>query len=199
MKDEQYIKRILTAFDKTFPIDFEVIRAVMPLLRIHKIDKKSFLLNPGEISNTMNFIAKGCMRVFYMDDNANEHILQFGIENWWINDLNSYLNNEPSRMYIQAIEDTILIQINKMDLEELYIKFPDISNFFRIKFQAAYVSLQERMISSMTLEAYERYRIFIKNYRGIEQRIPQYMVAAYLGITPEFLSHLRKINNSIIS
>src|SRR5690606_37194493 len=128
-----------------------------------------------------------------------EHILQFGIENWWINDLNSYLNNEPSRMYIQAIEDTTLIQINKMDLEELYIKSPGISNFFRIKFQAAYVSLQERMISSMTLEAYERYKIFIKNYRNIEQRIPQYMVAAYLGINPEFLSHLRKINNSTIS
>ncbi|MDN3725329.1 Crp/Fnr family transcriptional regulator [Aequorivita sp. SDUM287046] len=199
MDNEQFIKYIITEFDKIVPLDSETIRALLPLLSIHKIDKKAFLLKPGHTSNTMNFIAKGCMRSFYLDDNANEHILQFGLENWWINDLNSYLNNEPSRMFIQAIEPTVLVQIKKDDLEKLYLELPIISNFFRIKFQEAYVALQDRMISSMTIDAYGRYKVFIKNYRKIEQRIPQYMVAAYLGITPEFLSHLRKINAAGIS
>ncbi|OBX25145.1 CRP-like cAMP-binding protein [Gelidibacter algens] len=199
MNNEHHIEKLLIDIDKTVTLNTETERLLVPQLIINKIKKKSYVLEPGHIANTMNFIVKGCMRCFYIDDNGNEHILQLGIENWWINDLYSYLSQEPSRMFIQAIEDTTLVQIYKEELEKLYLESPTVSNFFRMKLQNAYVALQKRMMHKLSTDAYERYQIFIKDYRNIEQRIPQYMVASYLGITPEFLSHLRKKHSDDLS
>lgn len=199
MDYKELVENFLAEFNKITPLNSATAELLLGRLHFFRIEKKAFLLKPGQMSRTMNFIAKGCMRCYYTDETDNEHVLQFGIENWWINDLSSFLKQEPTRMYIQALEETILIQIKKPDLEMLYGKAPEISHFFRIKFQEAYVALQERMIGSMNLEAYDRYRTFSKMYRSIEQRIPQYMVAAYLGITPEFLSYLRKINAALDS
>lgn len=196
---EGHIENLLNEFNKTVSLDREIKDRLMSLLTVKKIAKKSYLLESGKVANTMNFISKGCMRSFYIDDNGTEHILQLGVENWWINDLYSYLSQAPSRMFIQAIEETVIVQIKKEDLEKLFLESIAISNFFRIKFQNAYVTQQERVIGKMSVDAYERYQIFITDYRNIEQRIPQYMIASYLGITPEFLSHLRKKKNNIIS
>jgi CRP-like cAMP-binding protein len=190
-KNEHYIEQLLFEIRKSTPLDDETIMELKSKIVVTSISKKSYLLQPGQIINTMNFIANGCMRSYHVDANGNEHILQLGIENWWINDLYSYLSQKPSSMFIQAIENTTLVQIKKSDLDELYLKSNSISNFFRIKIQNAYVALQERIMGKMSDDAYDRYQAFIKNYRTIEQRIPQYMVASYLGITPEFLSHLR--------
>jgi CRP-like cAMP-binding protein len=132
------------------------------------------------------------MRSYYLDENAQEHTLQLGIEEWWINDLYSYLSRKKSRMYVQALEKTLLIQLPRLELEKLYIEVPEMSNFFRKKIQVAYVAVQERVIDSMSDDAYERYENFRKAYRDIEQRVPQYIIASYLGVTPEFLSYLRK-------
>lgn len=168
------------------------IDKITSILIFKELKKKDFLIEPGAISQTMNFIALGCMRSFYLDENAQEHTLQLGIENWWVNDLYSYLSQKKSRMYVQALENTILVQLPRQDLEKLYVEVPEISNFFRKKIQGAYVAVQERVIDSMSDDAYERYDNFRKTYRDIEQRVPQYIIASYLGVTPEFLSYLRK-------
>ncbi|MCL6267767.1 Crp/Fnr family transcriptional regulator [Flagellimonas myxillae] len=171
------------------------IGKISEVIEFKELKKKDFLISPGDRSNTMNFIVQGCMRSFYLDENAQEHTLQLGIEEWWINDLYSYLSRKESRMYVQALEQTKLILLPRLKLEKLYFEVPEVSHFFRMKFQNAYVSMQERIINSMSDEAYERYTDFIKTYRDIEQRVPQYIIASYLGITPEFLSHLRKKNS----
>jgi len=168
------------------------VKMVSDIIEIKHLKKKEFLIQPGQTSNSMNFITEGCMRSYYVDENAQEHTLQLGIEEWWINDLYSYLSRKKSRMYVQALEDTTLVQLPRVKLEKLYFQVPPISNFFRIKIQNAYVAIQERVIDSMSDDAYDRYKDFIKSYRNIEQRVPQYIVASYLGITPEFLSYLRK-------
>lgn len=163
-----------------------------PSLSLEVLKKKEFLVQPGQISTHMNFIHKGCLRVFYLDQQAQEHTLQVGVEGWWVSDFSSFIRWVPSELYTQALEETVLVRIPKKELEALYLKIPAFSHFFREKIQGGYVALQERTIHSMSQDAYSRYLDFIKKYRNIEQRIPQYVVASYLGVTPEFLSHLRK-------
>ena len=145
----------------------------------------------------MRFITDGCLKCYHIDEDGNEQILQFGIEGWWINDLYSYLTQTPAKYFIQAIEDSCVFQIERNSLEQLYKQIPSIERFFRIKIQNAYVTLQDRTIHSMSKPAKQRYLDFRKSYPKIEQRVPQYMVASYLGVTPEFLSSIRnEITNS---
>ncbi|WP_232520853.1 Crp/Fnr family transcriptional regulator [Flagellimonas nanhaiensis] len=154
--------------------------------------KKEVLLQAGEVSSHMRFIAGGCLRAYYLDEEAKEHIVQFGIEGWWVNDLYSYLTQTPAKQFVQALEPTTVVQIHRDSLNDLFNKVPQIERFFRIKYESAYTALQDRTLNSMSRTAEERYLDFRSKYRDIEQRVPQYMVASYLGITPEFLSFLRK-------
>jgi CRP-like cAMP-binding protein len=189
---QQHIQLLVNHINQDVTLDECAIDKLSSNLVFKELSKKEYLIEPGETVNTMNFIVQGCMRSYYLDENAQEHTLQLGIEEWWINDLYSYLSRKKSRMYVQALEKTLLIQLPRLELEKLYIEVPEISNFFRIKIQSAYVAVQERVINSMSDDAYERYNSFRKSYRNIEQRVPQYIIASYLGVTPEFLSYLRK-------
>ncbi|NQX82479.1 MAG: Crp/Fnr family transcriptional regulator [Flavobacteriaceae bacterium] len=160
--------------------------------KLKELKKKEILLFAGDRSTHMRFITKGCLRSYYIGEDAKEHIQQFGIEDWWINDLYSYITDTVAKQFIQAVEDSYILQIHKKRLNELYVEIPLFEHFFRIKFERAYVSLQERTINSMSKSAEERYLEFRSKHRSIEQRVPQYMVASYLGVTPEFLSKLRR-------
>lgn len=156
------------------------------------LKKKQFLLRQGERSDHMRFIVKGCLRLYSVDELGKEHILQFGIKGWWMNDLYAYLTREPATFFIQAITDSIILQIRRDRLDALFDQIHMMDRFFRIKTQNGYVALQERTIKSMSQTAEERYAEFVYRYRTMEQQIPQYMIASYLGITPEHLSTVRK-------
>lgn len=156
------------------------------------LSRKSFLLRKGDPSNHMRFVAHGCVKVFSIDEEGNEHVLQFGITGWWVNDLYAYLTEKPAHYFIQAVVDSTILQIHRDRLNLLYDQVPMMDRFFRIKTQSGYVALQERTIDAMSLTAEQRYRVFIERYRQMEQQIPQYMIASYLGITPEHLSTIRK-------
>lgn len=186
------IDKLIAHFRKSIILTDDEVEVVSKYFTLVKLKKKEILLFVGDHSSHMRFISEGCLRSYYMDGEAKEHIIQFGIEDWWINNLYSYLTNTPSKQFIQAIENSLVLQIHKDKLNELFDTVPAIERFFRLKFQKAYVSLQERTINTMSKNAEERYIEFRSKYRIIEQRVPQYMVASYLGITPEFLSKLRK-------
>jgi CRP/FNR family transcriptional regulator, anaerobic regulatory protein len=173
----------LTAADEAY---------IIKHFKVKTLKKKEILLFKGETSHHMRYIAKGCMRNYQIDENGHERILQFGIENWWLNDMYSFITKTPARFFVQAIEDSVLLQIQRDDLEQLFKEAPIMERFLRLKIQSGYVALQDRMIDNMTQTAEERYLEFRKKYRAIEQRVPQYMVASFLGITPEFLSTIRK-------
>lgn len=186
------IDKLIVHFRKSITLTDNEAEIVGECFTIVELKKKEILLFVGDYSSHMRFISDGCLRSYYMDGEAKEHIIQFGIEDWWINDLYSYLTNTPSKQFVQAIENSVVLQIHKDKLNELYNNVPAVERFFRFKFEKAYVSLQERTINTMSKTAEERYIEFRSKYRNIEQRVPQYMVASYLGITPEFLSKLRK-------
>lgn len=194
-----YHAQLLAEIHAVAPLEAAMSQELIARLKIREVRKKDFLLQPGQTARHMNFIAAGCLRSYYVDEKGQEHTLQLGIENWWINDLYSYLRQTPSRMFIQAVEHSTLLQFRRPDIEQLCAESVALANFFRIKIQSAYVALQERVIEKMSSGAHERYQSFINSYRHIEQRIPQYMVASYLGVTPEFLSYLRNIHARKIS
>ena len=119
----------------------------------------------------------------------------FAIENWWTADLGSFLTQTPAHYNVQCLENTKVIQFSHTNLENLYLQVPKMERFFRIILQRAYVASERRLVRSYSLTAKERYLKFRQDYPLIEQRVPQYMIASYLGITKEFLS---KIRNQLI-
>ncbi|MBO0322238.1 Crp/Fnr family transcriptional regulator [Muricauda sp. CAU 1633] len=174
------------------PLNERDVQLVKAAFRPVNLKKKEFLLQIGEPSNHMRFIAEGCVKLYNIDETGKEHILQFGIKGWWVNDLYAYLTQKPAKFFMQAITDSLVLQIHRDQLDTLFDQVHMMDRFFRIKTQHGYVALQERTINSMSQSAEERYSEFIKKYRVMEQQIPQYMIASYLGITPEHLSALRK-------
>jgi CRP-like cAMP-binding protein len=162
------------------------------LLETKKLKRKEFLLKQGNICKTENFIVKGCLRTYTIDDNGFEHIVMFGIEDWWVGDLYSFLTQNPATYFIDALEDTEILQISKVNLDKLYERVPKFERFFRLILQNAVIAQQQRINQSLSYTAEQRYLDFIKKYPQLEQRLSQKQVSAYLGITPVFLSMLRR-------
>ena len=154
--------------------------------------KGEFLLEAGQRCNRQYFITKGCTRTYYIDQRAEEHIIQFGIENWWAADLHSFINQTPADYHIQALEPTEVLVLKQEALEELYLKIPQLERLFRIIIQNAYVAAQQRIVATISQTAEERYAAFLQKYPGLSQRVPQYMIASYIGVTPEFFSKMKK-------
>ena len=161
-----------------------------------KLRKKQILLQEGDICIYNAFIEKGILRSFTMDEKGNEHIVQFAIEGWWITDLSSFLTNSASVYTIEALEDSELLLLTTSAREALMDKIPMFERYQRLLLQNAYIANQARINSALTETAEEKYINLANVYPGIVKRVPQHMIASYLGLTPETLSRVRKqINN----
>ena len=156
-----------------------------------KIRKKELLLEPGKLCQGNYFVLKGLLRQYFVNSKLNEQTIQFGLENWWIADHDSLLNHQPSSHYIQAVEPSELLLLSEKERGALFAEIPRLENYFMIMMQKAYVASQRRIGFIFTQSDEERYRHFAGLYPGFMQRVPQYMLASYLGFTPQFLSRLR--------
>ena len=162
------------------------------LLKFKKIKKKQFLLKAGEVCDFEGYVNKGCVRVYFIDEKGAEVDLFFAVEDWWVSDLASFTNQKPADLFIQTIEDCEILMIDYRSKEKLFEKVPKFERMFRIMMQRSYDNTIRRLISTISQPAEERYLAFIKKYPTIPQRVPQHLIAAYLGISPEFLSKVRK-------
>ncbi|TDO94022.1 Crp/Fnr family transcriptional regulator [Flavobacterium sp. 245] len=160
-------------------------------LELSKIKKKEHVLKEGQICNTIYFVVKGCMRQYIINSKGAEQTLQFGIENWWITDYLSYHNHVPSSFYLQAVESTDVIAIDKTVLEALLIEIPSLERYFRIVSQKSFGAMQMRIKFLFTMSAEERYHHFNDHFPEFVQRVPQYMIASYLDFSAEFMSKIR--------
>ena len=170
----------------------EEIEFFTSLLRSKSLANGEFLLREGDVCKYESFVVKGCLKTYYLDEMGIEHIIDFFIEEWWADDLYSLLTQTPSKSNIKAIEDTDVLQIGKTDLDLLYQKIPKFERFFRILFQNAYITQRDQINLALSASARERYLLFIKKKPYAEKRFSQKDIAAYLGVTPQFLSTLKK-------
>ena len=154
--------------------------------------KRQYVLQEGDVCTQFYFVVRGCLRMYKIDDKGNTHILQFAAENYFINDLGSFHGVKPSALNIDALEDTVVLQISRDDLISLYTKAPIFHRIFRVLIENSFVRLQERLLQNISSTAEERYQTFLENYSHLINRLSQVQIASYLGITPEFLSRLRR-------
>jgi CRP-like cAMP-binding protein len=153
--------------------------------------KGQYVVQQGDVCKYSGFVISGCTRTFYVNTDGIEHIVMFSAENWWASEIGSFVSQTPSDYNVQCIEDTELLQLSYNDQEELFIEIPKLERFFRLVLEKAFVASQKRIVNSFSLTAKEQYLQFKTVYPEMEQRIPQYMVASYLGITKEFLSRIK--------
>ncbi|MDP2889998.1 MAG: Crp/Fnr family transcriptional regulator [Bacteroidota bacterium] len=165
-----------------------LIQYISPL----KLKRKEFLLKEGQICQSIYFVEKGCLRMFFIDDKLNEQITQFALENWWMADHFSFLDNKPSPYLIQTIEKSEILAINKTLFEEMLRELPQMERYFRIIMQRAVAASQLRNKFTYEMSKEEFYQHFNTSFPEFVQRVPQYMIASYLGLTPQYVSELRK-------
>jgi CRP-like cAMP-binding protein len=183
---------LISTISRNLSLTGEEIEFFISLLRSKSLANGEFLLREGDVCKYESFVVKGCLKTYYLDEMGIEHIIDFSIEEWWADDLYSLLTQTPSRSNIKAIEDTDVLQIGKTDLELLYQKIPKFERFFRILFQNAYITQREQINLALSASARERYLLFVKKKPYAEKRFSQKDIASYLGVTPQFLSALRK-------
>lgn len=161
-------------------------------------EKKDFIFQPGKAVLHTYFVSEGCLKLYEYDDNAVENVIAFVPEDYWNSDLYSFLTGEPATQYLQATEKTKLFKLSKLDLNELYVQAPSFERFFRILHQNSHLAFINR-IRNKTLTAEEKYDKFIEKFPRLELRVKQKDIASYIGITPEFLSKIKKKKNRNIS
>ena len=157
-----------------------------------KIKKKQYLVQQEDVCKYTAFISKGLLRSGFTDDKGYEHILQFATEGWWISDLYSFFTGEPSFYFIDAVEDSELLLQTKETNEEMLVKVPKMERYFRLLTQNALIALQRRLVGSLSQSAEEKYVNLLETHPQIIQRVPQHMIASFIGVTPETLSRIRK-------
>ena len=152
-------------------------------------------MQAGDICKFIAFVQKGALKQYTTDLDGNKHIFQFAIENWTISDMESFITGNSSIYHIDAMEDAQLVLIDKMNHEMLLKEEPKYQEYMRLQLTGAYLAMQKRLNSSISLSPEERYNEFLLMRPDISQRVPQHMIASYLGLQPETLSRIRKKNS----
>lgn len=178
----RYSKQILTEKEQ------DIIRTAM---EFKKLRRKQFFLEEGKVCKFTGFILKGAMRQFSVDDSGAEHILQLAIENWWVVDRQSFMNQTPSKYFIEAWEDTELLLLPRPQLDTI-LAIPAINAMFWQMSENNHIASQRRLDDTISLNAVSRYENFQQQYPDIVQRFPLHQIASYLGIARETLSRARK-------
>jgi CRP-like cAMP-binding protein len=184
--------RYFQTFNNKVPLNEEEREMIREYLTVKKIRKRQYLLQEGDICKCVAFVEKGVLRSYKVNEDGTEHIVQFALEGQFMTDLYSFLINEPSIFNIDAIEDSELVLITKSASDELRNRSPKYQEYIFYATSEAYIDLERRLTSTISHSLEERYKDFTTHYPDIIQRVPQHMVASYMGLTPETLSRVRK-------
>jgi CRP-like cAMP-binding protein len=186
---------LIEYFDRLLPLNAAEKELVREKFHSRLFRKRQYVLQEGNVCTQFNFVVRGCLRTYKIDEKGNTHILQFAVENNWINDLGSFHGMKPSALNIDALEDTVVLQISRDDLISLYIQAPKFDRIFRVLIENGFIRLQERLLQNISSTAEKRYQSFLELYPHLNNRLSQVQIASFLGVTPEFLSRLRNIRS----
>ena len=186
------IPALISHFNSFLTLSNEEIDAVAKRVTEKRIKRRQFILQENDVCKYYNFVASGCLKMYGVDKNGVEHNIQFAAENDWIMDISSFHSGKESHLYIEAIEPSIIVQIDKPTLIYLYQNHEKFSRIFRVIIENKFVEIQNRVLQNLSSNAEERYLTFLEQYPQLSNRLPNTQIASYLGITPEFLSVVRK-------
>ncbi|MCY4779346.1 Crp/Fnr family transcriptional regulator [Sphingobacterium sp. UT-1RO-CII-1] len=185
-------ENIINSVSKYITLTEEEETVFTDLLERREVPKKTVMLREGEVCQFEGYIIKGCVRIYYLNENGFEVTLSFAIEDWWVSDIASFHERKPSAFFIEALEDTEMLVLTPHAKEELLLSVPKFERVFRILVQRNLSSVQDRLVKTISKTATERYLEFVERYPTIPLRVPQYFIASYLGVSPEFVSTIRK-------
>lgn len=167
-------------------------QAFINCLRKTRVKKRQFIVQPGFVCAHQTYVVQGVFRSYFVNSEGIEHTIQFAIDDWFISDFNSYISQQPASLYVEALEDSVILQIEYNETEKLCDRNQKFEHFFRVVAQKSFAFAQRRILSNLGKTAEERFIEFNHMYPVIVQRVPQYTLASYLGMSPEFLSKIRK-------
>ncbi len=182
---------LLNNFSKHITLTKKEQEFTLSLFDYKKLHSKDTLLEQGDICKQSAFVLNGCLRGFTIDSNGFEHVLSFAPKDWWIGDMYSLISKKPGNLNIETMMDSEVALLSKKNQDILYDRVPKFERFFRIIIEKSLVAFQQRLNDNLSLTAQDRYLKFCKTYPQLINEIPQKQIAAYIGVTPEFLSKLR--------
>lgn len=159
--------------------------------KVMKVKRKQLIIQPGFVAKYRIYVLKGAFHSYVIDDKGNEHTIQFAVDDWWISDYNSYIHQIPATQFVEALENSIILQIDHQTEQQLKDSDLEFATLFRLMAEHTGAYLARRLVSNLTQSAEERYNEFVAKYPQVLQRLPQYALASYLNMTREFLSKIR--------
>ncbi|MCL4637996.1 MULTISPECIES: Crp/Fnr family transcriptional regulator [Olivibacter] len=184
-------KPLIDYFENLLPLNEEEKSIVEEAFKERSVKRRHFILQKGDICKHHTFVVEGCFRMYMVDEKGKEYNLQFAIENWWITDIGSFYSEEPSKLYIEALENSTVLQLGKEDQIKLFDDNIKFNRIFRVLTENALISAHRRILQNISSTAEERYLDFLKMSPHFFNRISNVQIASYLGVTPEFLSTIR--------
>ncbi|HEX2535971.1 MAG TPA: Crp/Fnr family transcriptional regulator [Chitinophagaceae bacterium] len=189
-------EELIRHLQKHIAADAEDARQIVPFFRTVPLQKKEALLAEGQLCRYHYFVAKGCLRMYFVNGKGMEQTIHFAIENWWITDYPAFQHRAAASFHIQAIEPSEVLAIDYASQEDLFREFPQMERYFRLIFQRAYSAAQLRIRYLYDFSREEFYDHFSTHFPEFIQRVPQYLLASYLNMTPEYLSEIRSKKRS---
>lgn len=173
-------------------IEQEDALKIAAIARVVQIRKRQFIDQPGYVCRFRNYVVKGAFRSFYVSKDGKEHTVQIAIDDWFVSDFYSYITQTPATLFVEALENSVIIQMHYDDIESLCRQIHSLSEYFRITTERAFAFSRKRALGNLSKTAEERYLDILERYPDIVNRVPQKVIASYLGMTPEFMSKIRK-------
>ena len=185
------MQNLIHALKKSILLSSAAENYIYSIAKEKTVAKGEILIRAGQTVNTTFFVTQGSLRSFCIDKEGKEHTLQFAIKDWWISDYMALYNHEPASLTVECITGSVVIELDAQKLDEIYLQFPEFEPYKRKNLERHIVTLHKRILNQLQLTALERYNLFLEQYPDIEQSIPDYHIASYLGITRQSLSRLR--------
>lgn len=186
-----HYQALIHHINKRISLSEDEMQEFISCFKINKVKKRQFIIQPDFVPKYRNFVVQGAFRAYVVAEEGAEHTIQFAVEDWWISDYSCYISQQPASMFVMAMEDSIILQIDFESEQKLKASNHKYETFFRIMAERSFAGMQRRLISNLTKTAEERYHEFEKKYPLIAGRVPQYALASFLGMTTQYMSKLR--------
>lgn len=188
------MEKLRKHIEEIIPVSDEEFESIKPFFTIRKVLKNQYLIQQGDDAKYEYIIMSGIFRVFYLDEEGKEHIVQFATENWWMSDYMAYFKQKQANMYVVCMEAGEVLCLTLDGREKLSVTMHKMEHFFRVKLTKGYIALQQRVISLLSNNPQQRYKEFADLYPNLMQKIPKKYIAEYLGVSRETLSRLYSSN-----